>query len=78
MAMKVSGLYLRTKRYTALLKEETSYICLASVFSTGWARSSTLSSVTVLLSNQTFFTDICAEHHSGRTVPSFGQDDASA
>lgn len=78
MAMKVSSLYLRIKRYTALLKEDTSYIDLASVFSAGWARSSMLSSVTALLRNQTFFVNVCAEHHSGRTVPSFGQDDASA
>lgn len=78
MAVKVSSLYLRTERYTALLQEEISYMCPASVFSTGWARSSTLPSVTILLRNQTFFMNICAEHCSGRTVPSFGQDDASA
>lgn len=53
---------------TALLKEETSYMCLASVFATGWG--SALASVTVVLRNQTFFTDVCAEHHSGGTVPS--------
>lgn len=58
----------------SLAEGETSYIHLTSVFSTGWAGSSTLSSVAVLLRNKTFFMDICAAHHSGRTVPSFGQD----